>query len=175
MNTSSDKGDMFLPELRSIVNTSSGASDANFYTYSSQLENWYLPKLVSVTYEGATMPSNGKSIVNAPNAQSNLVLHFGICNEDAVKTNCAGYSLNFGLTDSSQIVFDLVNYITVDGVVYERYAPYDSETFPEDTDEADYFAWVNGVDVVYTKTELNNVVVGDQVYRWDGSSFNLTS
>jgi len=138
------KCDVIFPELTAIYNRSTTATNGHF-SYCDALDKIYLPKF---TEDGTT----GKNIFN--NCSYLTEIHFGIENQATVEA-LAGYSSKFGATNAT-LYFDMVNHITVDGVVYDR----DGEHYDYDNS---YYSWINDTDVVYT-TNAIAPAVGDTVY-----------
>lgn len=132
-----------FPELTIVYNTlSSSTSGAMSYCGATKV---YMPKVTNLgTYNK----------YNFYSATTILELHFGIENQVTIEA-MNGFSSKFGATKAT-IYFDLVNHITVDGVVYDRYgANYDYDN--------DYYSWINGETVIYTDKEYENAV-GDNVF-----------
>jgi len=132
-----------FPELTTAYNTSSTNTRGCFTECGAV---WiYMPKLTNFgTYSQYCFY----------NSTATREIHFGKENQATIQA-MSGYSSKFGATNAT-IYFDLINHITVGGVVYDRYGndyDYDNE----------YYSWKNGNNVIYTKNEWTPAV-GDTVY-----------
>lgn len=152
---------LIFPEMYAIYNRNTSATNGHF-AYCNALGKIYLPKF---TIDGTT----GQNIFN--NCPYLTEIHFGIENQATVQA-LNGYASKFGATNAT-LYFDLVNHITVNGVVYDRSgAEYDYDT--------SHYSWKNGNDVYYTTNALTPQV-GDTVYtkdihgRYTASQYTITA
>lgn len=141
------------PELETINNYSSTNSRGQFS--SCGFIRVYMPKLTEM---------NGYPQYVFYNSTTVTELHFGKENQATIEA-LNGYSSKFGASNAT-IYFDLINHITVNGVVYDRYGKaYDYDTA--------HFSWKNGDDIIYT-TEEWTPEVGDATYTKSGDSYVST-
>jgi len=137
------------------VNNSGTSSSSYGQFYACGAIRVYMPKVTSLgTY-------NQYCFYNSTTLQE---IHFGIENQATIQA-MSGYASKFGATNAT-IYFDMVNHITVDGVVYDRDgADCDLDNW--------YFAWKNGSTIIYT-TNFKNPAVGDSVYTKSGETYTAS-
>lgn len=143
-----NSGILDFPELTTVYNSSS-TNNRGAMTSCGAIKV-YMPKVTSLgTY----------NIYNFYNSTSTQEIHFSIENQATIEA-MSGYSSKFGASNAT-IYFDLINHITVGGVVYDRYGKnYDYDN--------GYYSWNNGDTVIYTTNEYTPAV-GDSVYtKTDG-------
>lgn len=151
---------LFLPSAVTIGCNNTTATNATFYGCTFQ--RLYLPKWTT---------ANGTAASNIFSACNNLTeFHFGKENQSTIQS-MAGYSSLWGRgAGSATVYFDLINHITVGGVVYDRDGPdyqidYDGGT--------SYYSWKNGSTIVYT-TEPYTPAVNDNVYTKSGDTYTVS-
>lgn len=139
-----------FPEATDIYNANSTASRGAFTQCGAT--DIYLPKLTNFYTYNQNAFNNSTTIT---------AIHFGKENQATIQA-MSGYGSKFGATNAT-IYFDLINHITVDGVVYDRNGPnYDYDN--------GYFSWKNGDNVIYTRNEFTPVV-GDTVYTKSDTTY----
>ena len=151
---------LFLPSAVTIGCSNATATNATFY--GCNFQRLYLPKWKTASGTGAS---------NLFSACNNLTeFHFGKENQSTIEA-MAGYSSLWGRgAGSATVYFDLINHITVGGVVYDRDGPdyqidYDGGT--------SYYSWKNGSDIIYT-TEPYTPAVNDNVYTKSGDTYTVS-
>ena len=141
------------PELTTINSYSSTANRGQFASCGAI--KIYMPKLTAMNgYPQYVF--NGSTTIQE--------LHLGIENQTTIQS-LNGYNSKFGASNAT-IYFDLVNHITVDETVYDRYGngcDYDNE----------YFAWKNNDTIIYTKEQWTPAV-GDVTYTKSEDSYVST-
>lgn len=151
---------LFLPSAVTIGCNNTTATNATFY--GCNFQRLYLPKWKTASGTGAS---------NLFSACNNLTeFHFGKENQSTIQA-MAGYSSLWGRgAGSATVYFDLINHITVGGVVYDRDGPdyqidYDGGT--------SYYSWKNGSTIIYT-TEPYTPAVNDNVYTKSGDTYAVS-
>lgn len=151
---------LFLPSAVTIGCNNTTATNATFY--GCIFQRLYLPKWTT---------ANGTGASNIFSACNNLTeFHFGKENQSTIEA-MAGYSSLWGRgAGSATVYFDLINHITVGGVVYDRDGPdyqidYDGGT--------SYYSWKNGSTIIYT-TEPYTPAVNDSVYTKSGDTYTVS-
>ncbi len=142
-----------FPMLEKCLCTSTTASNGNFASC-NKVTTYYFPKLTNF----GTQPSN-----TFYNNTSCTAIHFGKENETAVRA-ITGYASKWGATNAT-IYFDLINHITVNGIVYDRYGGgyiINSRTAEEAVDNR--YSWKDANDNVIFTTKCWTPAVGDNVY-----------
>jgi len=140
-------------DLTTINNNATSSSNGHFNACNAL--RIYMPKVTSFgTYGQYTFYSS----------TGTQELHFGIENEATIKA-LSGYTSKFGATNAT-IYFDMVNHITVGGVVYDRDgAKCDLDNW--------YFAWTNGSTTIYT-TDFKAPAVGSTTYTKSGTTYTAS-
>ena len=152
-SATSSVANLFFPELTTIYNYSSSSGNGQFNSCGAT--KIYMPKLTSMTTYPQYVFTSSSTLQE---------MHFGKENQATIEA-IDGYSSKFGATNAT-IYFDLINHITVDGVVYDRYGKgcdYDNE----------YAAWKNGDTIIYTAEEWTPAV-NDSTYRKSGNNYIST-
>lgn len=150
---SNNSATLDFPELTNIYNNSSTSTSGHFRECGAR--RVFMPKVTSFGPYPQYVFYN-ETVVSE--------LHFGKENEATIQA-MTGYSNKFGATNAT-IYFDLINHITVGGVVYNRYgANYDYDN--------EYYSWKDSSDnVIYTKEEWTPAV-GDAVYIKQDNTYTV--
>jgi hypothetical protein len=137
--------DATFSKLKKIVGESSSSGTLPFKPNGSGKRYLRLPSAIDVT----------GYITKPYNTSSTFTLHFALANQAAIEA-CSGYEYKFG---ASEIYFDLMLNITVNGTVYDREHTIDG-----------YTSWKDGSgNLVYTNATAEPAV-GTTVYADQGTT-----
>ena len=151
---------LFLPSCKLMNSATTNATGALFYD--NRFEKIYLPNLVTCT-------GNGRS--NIFSSCTLTEFHFGKENQATIEA-MDGYSSLWGRgAGSATVYFDLINHITVGGVVYDRDGPdyeidYDGGT--------SYYSWKDSSDNIVYTTNPYTPAVNDSVYTKSGDTYTVS-
>ena len=142
---SSSRVSITLPKLKSVIGNSSHYSS----TFANVYGDFYFPECNHI--ENYIFKTN-----------CNCVLHLAAANQAAIEA-CVGYSYKFG---ASEIYFDLIGTITVNGVAYSRDEPNSIRVDGNKT----FVAWKDASNnIVYTNA-TSEPAVGTPVYSDAGTT-----
>lgn len=154
-----------FPSLESIKNTATSTSYATFYNCIC-VERFFFPRFNSLVGNGQNTLFN--------NCNNLTEIHFGKANQAAIQA-MSGYSTLWGRgAGAATVYFDLINDITVNGVVYSRdgrYYDYDNGYYSwTDSNENTIYTYGTGVN----HGEYENQDVGDTVYTKSGDTYTAS-